>query len=109
MGSVDVSEVYAEYSCLIHPSHMECMSLTLLEALTAGLWVITTKVGGTPEIITHYKNGWLYQAGAISELNDHLRMSANGIFLENISDASKNFQDHSLDTMVKHYYQLLNP
>ena len=108
-GSADVSEVYAEYDCLIHPSHMECMSLTLLEALTAGLWVITTKVGGTPEIITHDQNGWLYKAGAISELNDHLRMAANGTFLENISDASKNFQNHSLDTMVKHYYQLLNP
>lgn len=108
-GSADVSEVYAEYDCLIHPSHMECMSLTLLEALTAGLWVITTKVGGTPEIIAHDKNGWLYEAGAISELTELLRNAAKGMIFENIIQTSKILQNHSLDGMVKHYYQLLQP
>ena len=107
-GSMDVSEVYAEYDCLIHPSHMECMSLTLLEVLTAGLWVITTKVGGTPEIITHDKNGWLYKAGATKELTELLGNATNKVALENKVHTSQILQNHSLDEMVKHYYKLLN-
>ena len=107
-GSMDVSEVYAEYDCLIHPSHMECMSLTILEALTAGLWVITTKVGGTPEIVTHDKNGWLYKAGATKELTDLLGKATNKVAFENKVHASQILLNHSLDEMVKHYYQLLN-
>ena len=105
-GSVDVSEVYAEYDCLIHPSHMECMSLTILEALTAGLWVITTKVGGTPEIITHDKNGWLYEAGATKQLKYFIyiisTINSIDVYKKDIS-----LNNHiSLAKMVKDYYAL---
>jgi glycosyltransferase involved in cell wall biosynthesis len=106
LGSMDVRKVYANYDCLIHPSHMECMSLTLLEALTAGLWVITTKVGGTPEIINHDKNGWLYEAGKTSELIKLLKdveMSQNGNQALTYQNGSNLFD---VENMVQDYFKL---
>ena len=106
-GSLDVSEVYAEYDCLIHPSHMECMSLTILEALTAGLWVITTNVGGTLEIITHEQNGWLYEAGKTSELIKLLKdveMAQNGNQALTYQNGSNLF---AVENMVQDYFKLI--
>ena len=107
MGSADVSEVYRDYDCLIHPSHMECMSLTLLEALTAGLWVITTEVGGTTEIITHEQNGWLYEAGKTSELIKLLKdveMAQNGNQALTYQNGSNLFD---VENMVQDYFKLI--
>ena len=53
------------------PSLSEGLSLAVCEAMSAGLPVIASKVGGTAEIITHGKTGWLIQeptAKALAEM-----------------------------------------
>jgi N-acetyl-alpha-D-glucosaminyl L-malate synthase BshA len=59
-------------------SETESAPLTLLEALSCGLPVIATNVGGIPEIVTDGENGFLVQvkhpegiAEKILELNNH--------------------------------------
>lgn len=50
------------------PSHMEGMPMSLLEAMSWGLPVVATAVGGMPEIVTHEVNGLLVAPGDIDAL-----------------------------------------
>ncbi len=50
------------------PSYVEGMPMALLEAMSFGLPVIATPVGGVPEIVTHELDGLLVPAGDIDAL-----------------------------------------
>ena len=54
------------------PSHNEGLPMSVLEAMSYGLPVITTKVGGLPELITHGQDGWLIDAGDVGQLEQAL-------------------------------------
>jgi glycosyltransferase involved in cell wall biosynthesis len=60
----------------ILPSRWEGLSMALLEAMSHGIPVIATEVGGTPEVIHHGVHGLLIPAGnpvAITEAIEFLR------------------------------------
>lgn len=60
LGAIDdVPSHLATAHLLVHPSRSEGLSNTILEAMAEGLPVVATSVGGTPEFITHEKNGLL--------------------------------------------------
>ncbi len=52
----------------INPSYTEGLPTTMIEAALCKKAIIATRVGGTTEIITHNRNGLLYQAGDIKQL-----------------------------------------
>jgi glycosyltransferase involved in cell wall biosynthesis len=54
--------------CLVHPAHQEPLGRVLLEAAAAGLPIIATDVGGTPEIVTNGESARLVPAGDSSAL-----------------------------------------
>jgi glycosyltransferase involved in cell wall biosynthesis len=55
-----LNEIYCLYDYLIHPTHMECFSLGILESLSANVPVITTPVGGNEEVIKDCINGFIF-------------------------------------------------
>ena len=55
----DVPDLLNAMDIFVLPSYSEGMSLALLEAMAAGLPVIATAVGGTPEVVTDGENGLL--------------------------------------------------
>lgn len=55
------------------PSYNECVPLTILEAMQFGLSVVTTNVGGIPDVITHGANGLLVTPGNVKELTAKLK------------------------------------
>lgn len=55
----DVPDVLAEAAVSVLPSFSEGLSNTLLESMAAGVPVVTTRVGGNPEVIEHGKGGIL--------------------------------------------------
>ena len=58
--------------------------MAMIEAMSFGLSVITTPVGGIPELITHGNNGILIEPGNIQELSSAMQsLIAN----ENIRDS----------------------
>ncbi|HXT62491.1 MAG TPA: glycosyltransferase family 4 protein, partial [Pyrinomonadaceae bacterium] len=59
----DVASLMQAFDLFVLNSESEACSLVLLEAMAAGLPVLATSVGGTPEMITHAHNGWLVPQG----------------------------------------------
>ena len=55
----DVPDLLHAMDIFVLPSYSEGLSLALLEAMAAGLPVIATAVGGTPEVVTDGGNGLL--------------------------------------------------
>lgn len=79
----DVPDILQAAEVFVLTSLSEAASLTLLEAMAAGLPVVVTAVGGNPEIVRHQREGLLVPRGdaqatadAILHLLDHPQHAA---------------------------------
>jgi glycosyltransferase involved in cell wall biosynthesis len=68
----DVAAVMQSMDALVINSRSEALVLVAIEAMACRTPVIATDVGGTREIITHKKNGWLVPFGDESALREAL-------------------------------------
>jgi glycosyltransferase involved in cell wall biosynthesis len=59
----DVPALLAAADCYAMSSHYEGLPIVLLEAAAAGLPILATAVGGSPEIVEHRVNGLLVPSG----------------------------------------------
>ena len=66
----DVPTINAEVTVAAHPSLTEGLSNSILESMASGLPIVTTPVGGTPELITHDRTGLLVPARSPRQLAD---------------------------------------
>lgn len=59
-----------ECDAFILPSYFEGLPVSILEAMSFGKPVISTKVGGIPSIVKVGYNGWLFDIGSFDQLDD---------------------------------------
>ncbi len=59
----DLDKYYPHLDLLALPSYTEGLPNVVLEAFAAGVPVVATAVGGTPEAVLHGVNGYLVEAG----------------------------------------------
>lgn len=72
----DIVAYYQASKIVVVPSFSEGFSLVTAEAMSCGCSVIATKnVGVHSSLITHSKNGYLFEAGNIEELEELLKKS----------------------------------
>ena len=72
LGGIDSAQrdaLLAKANIFILPSYNEGLPMALLEAMGWGLPVITTPVGGIPELVIHGDNGLLVKPGQIPDLS----------------------------------------
>jgi glycosyltransferase involved in cell wall biosynthesis len=71
-GSVlkhEVIEMMRQSRALLFPSlWYEGFPMVILEAISVGLPVIASHIGGIPEIIQHQHNGFLFKPGKVDDL-----------------------------------------
>lgn len=66
----DVPELLRGLDALVFSSLREGLSMAMLEAMAAGVPVVATEVGGTPELVRHGVEGLLVPPGRPEELAD---------------------------------------
>jgi len=57
-----------QHDCLIVSSFMEGVPVVLMEAMSKEMLVISTAVGGVPELVTHNQNGLIIPPGSVDSL-----------------------------------------
>jgi glycosyltransferase involved in cell wall biosynthesis len=74
-----VHETLSKYDVLVLPSHREGCPGAILEAYSAGLPVVATRVGGIPEIVDDGKSGLLVPLEDVDALAESMaRLAASG-------------------------------
>lgn len=67
-----LSAMYSKADVVVLTSRSEGIPVVLMEAMAHGRLVLAPAITGIPELIEHAKNGFLYQAGSISDFVDSL-------------------------------------
>ena len=102
----------AKIFCL--PSYAEGFPMAVLEAWAYGLPVITTPVGGIPDVAIDSENMLLFNPGDIKKLSQNIKkLISNQTIYEKIShaslDFSKNkFNNQTINRQLKELYLSLN-
>lgn len=99
----NISEYLMASDIFVLPSELEGLSCSLLEALACGLPVITTNVGGAPELIESGKNGILIKLNSPKELENAIVELLNSKLI--IKGSLPN--DFYLDSVFKKYDKLI--
>jgi len=68
----DVDSAYLEMNLLLHTSKSEALGTSILDAMKFGLPIISTKVGGIPEIVKEDKNGYLFNIGDYQSMGNQI-------------------------------------
>ncbi len=103
----------ADIFCL--PSWSEGMPVSILEAMSAGLVVIASQVGGIPELIEHEHSGFLMPPGDPERLCELItRAIEDRRFVQYLTKNARNrvLKEFSLNRMVTEYetlyYRIVN-
>jgi glycosyltransferase involved in cell wall biosynthesis len=95
----------ATANAFVLPSYNEGLPMALLEAMSWELPVITTPVGGIPEVVIPHQNGLLVKAGDVRELSQ--AMQSLICDRESITRLGKNARDSVKCFDVKNYMSSL--
>jgi len=72
----EIAQIYAWADAFCLPSYNEGMSNAVLEAMAVGLPVIVTPTGGTEELVSHGKNGFIFDFDDIDTLAEQIQQLA---------------------------------
>lgn len=91
------NSLLASASVLVLPSYFEGLPICVLEAMAEGVPVVTTTVGGIPEVVEYGKCAWLLAPGDIEGLSVAL--------IEALSDSEKRqaVRHAARDRVARHY------
>jgi glycosyltransferase involved in cell wall biosynthesis len=71
-ADIEKLDYFQRADVLVLPTHAEGFPNVILEAMAAGLPVVTTPVGGIPDVVHHGVNGLLVPVNDVSALGDAL-------------------------------------
>lgn len=92
-----IAEVLQAACLFIFPSENESFGLVALEAMSCGVPVIATSVGGIPEVVRHGETGYLSGVGEIEA------MAANAVRLLGNADLHREFSLAGRARAVAHF------
>jgi glycosyltransferase involved in cell wall biosynthesis len=105
----DIPDILAAGDIFAMPSLSEGLPLALVEAMSFGLPVVVTRVGGIPEVVTDDVEALLVPPSDARALSTALRALIGGAALrERLGDAGRTraTRDYAIGTMVDRYERL---
>ncbi|MDN3582817.1 glycosyltransferase family 4 protein [Mucilaginibacter flavus] len=111
--SDNVIELYSGIDILVNaslPEMSEPLGTTIYEAMALNKIVVASNTGGSPEIVTHKINGFLFEAGDSQSLKNVLTEVLDN--WDNLNEVRQNArklteQKFNIDKMVKNYNSIL--
>lgn len=93
---------------VILPSYIEALPMSIIEAMAAGKIIISSKIGGIPELVKE-ENGFLIVPGAIDDLCKHIQnVSSNAEQLIEISNNNikKISEQYDIDKITDRIFEI---
>ncbi|MCL6414683.1 glycosyltransferase [Aestuariirhabdus sp. Z084] len=100
---------YQNFDLYLLTSYAEGISNTILEAMSCGLPIVATNVGGNPELVQQSCNGYLVNRGDIEGISDNIMRYLTDSKLRNShsrSSRERAVTKFSIQAMVEKYTQL---
>lgn len=107
---MDVEALLEKTSVFVLSSRFEGLPIAIIEAMSKGLPIIATSVGGIPELVQHKVNGLLFDAGDHETLTKYLNyLGPNADVRKNYGNASfqrfeADFNQHSFILKTQKVY-----
>ena len=104
---------YQQVDIYALPSYEEGMPYSILEAMSFGLPIISTDVGGIPEVVTDGVNGYLLKPGDVQGILECLKRLKNDpelfstISQNNLKTIKERFSDAEILNRIDSIYQLI--
>ncbi|MEZ6127477.1 MAG: glycosyltransferase [Planctomycetaceae bacterium] len=102
LGYKTAQQAMPAFDVFVMPSRYEGMPYVIMEALSLGLPVIATPVGGTSLTVNHGVNGFVVPVDGVAETSRAMRTLVDDSVRNKMSDASlKKAKEFSVDLMVR--------
>jgi glycosyltransferase involved in cell wall biosynthesis len=110
ISDAQLADCYLSSDIFVLPSRMETSPLVILEAMYAGLPIISTKVGGISNLIENNVNGFLVDGGNPRQLSEKLlEMMKDSSNRKEMSEANKRkVVDYTWDRIAAKTFGLYN-
>lgn len=98
----------------ILPSYIEGLPISILEAMSYGKPILSTPVGGIPEVVENNVNGILFQPGDKEAITEAIKLMINNVSMKNAMGENsyervkKYFPDRVQVNLSRIYEKLLN-
>lgn len=104
-----VFEYMNSYDIFCVPSYTEAFGVANIEALAHGISVISTSVGGIPEVLDNGKNGWLVESGNSQALADAVTecIEMPELRIQKAENGLSFIQKFSKDEMLRNFVEML--
>jgi len=104
-----VYEAMRSHDVFCVPSYTEAFGVANIEALAHGIAVVSSRVGGIPEVLDDGNNGWLIESGNVESLKAALLecIEKASLRLQKAENGRKFIQKFSKDEMLRNFVQML--
>jgi glycosyltransferase involved in cell wall biosynthesis len=104
-----VYEYLRNHDIFCVPSYTEAFGVANIEALAHGISVISSRVGGIPEVLDNGNNGWLIESGSADILSDAIKecIQHPELRLQKAQKGRNFIQKFSKDEMLRNFVEML--